>query len=230
MKISFLSRMALAVAAAFTVTSCIDDDNSYTPPTEAGFAIIANISPGSGNLSFFNDSNPLNDTPLGYGKFSPYYYSLPIGTRTLSVRSSNGTQLDDTQITIKNGDIVSAFAVKEGESTGLFVYRDTLKQPASGNARVRIVNLSPDAPAISVSTPTATLATGLDFKETTKYMEITTGTYNLTFKDTETGETLFTKNATPFSAGNIYILYVKGYVTPPAGSTDTLSADNLAIY
>lgn len=230
MKLTFISRMALAVAAAFTVTSCIDDDTNYTPPAEVGYAIIANLSPGSGGLNFFADNNPLNTSPVPYGTVPNVYFSLNTGNRTLSVKNNSGTLLDDAQLTIANGNIVSAFAVKEGESTGLLVYRDTLRQPATGNARLRIVNLSPDAPAISVSTSSATLATGLDFKESTNYMEIPTGTYDLTFKNTDTGATLFTKTATPFTANRIYILYVRGYATPPSGSTDALGADNLAIY
>nr|WP_322623754.1 DUF4397 domain-containing protein [uncultured Flavobacterium sp.] len=231
MKFTFLSRLMAVLAVALLFTSCIDDDNrSYYQPIEnSAFGYVVNASPSSGDLYFFADQNQLNREALNYGG-SMGYFRFYLGDRTFTLKNSLGTTLATTTLKLENQDYFALFAVNTFNNIELVTYRDSLVSPAQGNARVRFINLSPDAPSLDVATTTSTLATGLDFKEASEFADVPAGSYDLTFKNTATGETVYTQTAEPLTAGNIYTIYVKGFVTPPTGSNDTFSAVKLTNY
>ncbi len=231
MKFTFLTRFAAVLAVALSLTSCINDDDSnyYTPVQSGAYGYVVNASPSSGDLYFFADSNQLNSDALNYGG-SMGYFRFYTGDRTFNLKNSSGTTLATTSLTLADQDYFALFAVNTFDNIELVSYRDTLVNPAQGNARVRFINLSPGAPALDVATPTTTLVTGLDFKEASEYADIPAGTYDFTFKDNATGTTIYTQMAEPLTSGNIYTIFVKGFITPPAGSNDTFSAVKLVNY
>jgi Domain of unknown function (DUF4397) len=230
MNLKFFSRMLLGIAAALLVTSCIDDDNTYyNPYPNVAYGVIVNTSPNSGDLFFFADQNQINNAPLNYGDAAGYY-NFYTGSRVLSLKDNAGETLSTANITLNNGDFFSAFAVNTFSNVELVTYRDSLEYPASGTANVRFINLAPDAPSVDVTGTTATFATGVDFKEATDFSSVAAGTYDLTFKDSETGETIYTATGLDFANGGIYTVYTKGFVTPATGSNDTFSVKKIRNY
>lgn len=231
MKFTFLSRIAAVLAVALSLTSCINDDDSsyYTPVQSGAYGYVVNASPASGDLYFFADTNQLNSDALNYGG-SMGYFRFYTGERTFSVKNSSGTTLSTTSLALADQDYFALFAVNTYDNIELVAYRDSLVSPAQGNARVRFINLSPNAPALDVATTTSTLATGLDFKEASDFIDVPAGSYDLTFKNTATGATIYTQAAEPFTSGNIYTIFVKGFIVPPTGSNDTFSAVKLTNY
>jgi len=231
MKLNFFTRMMLGVAAAFTLFSCdIDDDSDYyAPAPTVAFGIIANTSPSSGDLYFYADANQINNDALTYGD-ARGYFRFNTGQRVLSLKEADGTLLDSVSLNLKAGDVFSAFAVNTFNNIELVTYTDSLAQPTAGHALVRFINLSPDAGSVDISGTTQTFATGVDFKEATKYISVQSGSYDITFKDTESGTTIYTTTAEEFISGRIYTVYTKGFVTPPTGSNDTFSTKKLLNY
>ncbi|MFP5439440.1 MAG: DUF4397 domain-containing protein [Bacteroidia bacterium] len=231
MKFTFFTRFAAVLAVALSLTSCINDDDSsyYTPVQSGAYGYVVNASPASGDLYFYADTNPLNSAALNYGG-SMGYFRFYTGDRSFTIKNSGGTTLSTTNLTLKDQDYFALFAVNTFDHIELVAYRDSLVSPAQGNARVRFINLSPNAPAIDVATTTATLATGLDFKEASDFINVPAGTYDLAFKNTATGATIYTQTAEPLTSGTIYTIFVKGFITPPAGSNDTFSAVKLTNY
>lgn len=222
--------MLLGVAVALLASSCINDDDSYYDPyPNVAYGVIVNVSPNSGDLFFFADQNQINNNALNYGDAAGYY-NFYTGNRALSLKNSLGETLSTDNITLNNGDFFSAFAVNTFENVELVTYRDSLEYPASGTANVRFINLAPDAASVDISTTTATLATGVDFKEATDFMSIAAGTYDITFKNSTTNETLHTATAVDFANGGIYTVYTKGFVSPAAGSNDTFSVKKIRNY
>lgn len=231
MKFKSLFRFAAVLLFVTMFTSCINDDDSayYTPNQDVAFGYVVNASPSSGDLYFYADENQLNSQALNYGS-SMGYFRFYLGDRTFTVKNGSGTTLATTTLTLEDNDYFALFAVNTFNSLELVTYSDELVSPAQGNARVRFINLSPDAPAIDVATTTSTLATGLDFKDASDFIDVPAGSYDLTFKNTATGETIYTQTAEPLTAGYIYTIYVKGFVTPATGSNDTFSAVKLTNY
>lgn len=229
MKLNFISKMMLGIAAALTVSSCnIDDDNYYTPDTNVAYGIIGNASPSSGDLYFYADANRINANASVYGS-AEGYFRFYTGKRTLALKDATGALLDSTTVNLKAGDVFSAFAVNTYNNVELVTYSDTLQQPETGHALVRFINLSPDAGPIAISGINQTFATGVDFKAATNYISIQSGTYDITYKNSA-GTTLYTGKAEDFYSGSIYTIYTKGFATPPTGSNDTFSTKKLRNY
>ena len=231
MKLPFFTKLALSLCAAATFASCsIDDDtNSYQNYPQPAYGIIANASPNSGDLFFYADANKVNASALNYADAAGYY-NFYTGNRLLSLKDQAGTVLDTTTVTLNASEFFSAFAVNNFDDVELVTYQDSLVYPSQNNARVRFINLSPDAASIDISGLTQSFATGVTFKEATGYIEVQSGTYDINYKDTATGTSLFTDTAVEFYPGRIYTIYTKGYVTPATGSNDTFSTELLRNY
>jgi len=229
MKTTFFKRLLLCVGMVGILSSCSLDDDSNTvtyPEPEVAFGIIANASPASGDLFFFADANKINDTGLPYTNAAGYY-NFTLGNRVLSVKNSAGTTLATKNVTLERGKAYSAFAVNTFNNIEIAVYRDSISSATAGKAYVRFINLSPDANPITVAGTTQTFATGLAFKQATQFMEVASGNYDLTYKETATQDTLVRDTAVELRAGKIYTIYTKGFTTPPAGSNDTFSSKKI---
>ena len=225
-----LFRFLPFVLAAFTLSSCdLDDDSGtyYPPNPNIAFGIIANASPDSGDLYFYADSNQINNAALNYPGAAGYY-NFYLGNRTFKLEDALGNELATTQLTLEQGDYFSLFAVNTFSNIELIAYTDALEYPASGNSRIRFINLTVDAPFVTIANGTEPLANDLEFKDATEFIEIESGVYNLTYSDTN-GDELFVQ-AAEFKPGRIYTIYTKGYVTPPTGSNDTFSTKTILNY
>jgi len=232
MKFKFISKLALGLGLAISLASCsIDDDgDNYYPVTPtAAFGVVANASPNSGDLFFFADSNQVNNTGLSYTGANGYY-NFFTGDRVLSVKNAGGTTLATDTISLAAGQYFSTFAVNTFDNLELVTFNDSLEYPAANHAYVRFINLSPDADSVDVAGITQNFATNLAFKASTAFIEVQSGTYDFTFKDSESGETLFTDSAVNLYSGHIYTIYTKGLVTPATGSNDTFSTEMLTNY
>lgn len=229
MKIRFFKAI-MAAASLLLLGSCnVDDDYTYYyPSNNIALGIIANASPDSDGLFFYADQNDINQNPLEYTNAAGYY-NFYLGDRTFSIQDSDGHELTTLDKTLTAGDFFTLFAVNNLDAIELIAYDDLLEYPAVNHAGIRFINLSPDAPAINVATETDDLATALEFKQATEFMEIPAGTYNITYTD-DNDTTLYTDVDMVFTAGKIYTIYTKGYVTPPAGSEDTFSTKRMRNY
>lgn len=223
-------KVVTAITGLFMLWSCnVDDDYTYYyPDPNVALGIIANASPDSGDLFFYADQNAINLNPLNYTDAAGYY-NFYLGDRTFSIKDSNGNILTTLEKTLEAGDFFTLFAVNNFATIELAAYDDVLEYPSANHAGVRFINLSPDAPAININTETDDLATALEFKQATDFMEIPGGTYTITYTDA-TGTVLYTDMDMEFNAGKIYTIYTKGYVTPPAGSNDTFSTKRMRNY
>lgn len=232
MKFNVFIKTALFFSALVTLASCdIGDDsgNYYEPNPNVAFGLVANASPSSGDLYFFADDNRINNQgPLNYGSLAGYF-NFVTGNRTLSLRNTNGETLASADVTLNQGEYFSVFAVNTFDNIELAVYNDSLAQPAANTARIRFINLSPDADAINIEGTSQNFAENLEFKDATGFTSISNGTYEFTFTDSETGEELLT-TTTSLLAGRAYTIFTKGFVSPPEGSNETFTTQEIRHY
>ena len=231
MKTTFFKRLLLGLGMVAALSSCsLDDDsnNNYDTPN-AALGLIANASPNSGDLYFFADTNQVNTAALNYTN-AKGYYPFYTGNRVLTVKDGAGKVLATSNVSLALGEYFSAFAVNTFNSIELVTYQDALQYPSSGHARVRFINLSPDAAPIDIKSGTQNFATALAFKGTTDFTEVPAGSYDISFTNSATSAALFTDTAVQFERGGIYTIYTKGFVTPAAGSNDTFSAEKMRNY
>ncbi len=151
------------------------------------------------------------------------YLNVPAGEHTIVVAPA-GAGLDAAVITaevrVKAGKAYSIAAVGllATDSLTAQVYADNLAAPAAGQAHVRVIHASPDAPAVDVNVVDGpTLLAGLAFPTASDYLAVEAGTYDLQVTPAGADDVVIDLADTHFQPGRIYDVIA-------VGTLDTIQA------
>src|SRR5579871_1884150 len=205
--------------------------------TNSERAFHALVGVAGGKIDVIQRSVALNSQPLAFGQGSSYVtVASGISVKTDAVQAGTQTQVapEDSDTMNKSyfyTEVASGVVGASGTmAPRLFQLTDNFPTlTGSINAAVRLVNLSPNAPPVSLynttgAPPTAVAITGLvgvtygntsNFQNSA-YIQLTGGTYNLTVRD-NAGNTLATLSPQTLSATHSYTIFVTGLVAPAAG-------------
>jgi hypothetical protein len=209
----------------FSLGGCFDKDNDVQEPEPQSIVSFYHGSPDAPDLDILINTQRINSQPFGYSDYSNYVAFSP-GTVRLKFAPVNAVNaFIDTALTFQQGKAYSLFVVDKFQQVDIMVVKDSLVAPAAGKARVRFINLSPDAPAVDVATTGASAANlfaNVGFKGTTDFIDLTAGTHSLQVKAAGNGNVLLPVPNVDLGAGRIYTFVFRGFVTPPAGNTEGL--------
>ncbi|MCC9136882.1 DUF4397 domain-containing protein [Pontibacter silvestris] len=219
---------------SFSLTGCLDNDNDVdNEVTPSSIAFFYHGSPDAPDLDVLLDSKQLFSQSFKYTYHSNYVSITPGSHRIKFTPVNASNAYIDTAITFKENVAYSFFAVDSLESISFMAVEDSLALPSSGKANVRLINISPDAPAVDIvttETNSSPLFTDLDFKNSTPFKEITSGKYTFKVKDTESGSELLSVSDITLQSGRIYTLILRGFSSPPSGNTNKLSLQIITNY
>ena len=211
-----ISKLLLAATLLSAVMiSCSKSDDDYVAPDISGLNVI-HASPTAEKLDFYIGAARVNDgytipSDFGFGnKFG--YLNAYSGTRQVSITKKGvSTPLITENIKLDVQVGYSLFIIDKLETVKFLLLKDDLTVPPAGKARIRFVNLSPDAPALNLAVGSATdLFTNKAFKEFSAFETIDAGN-SLTFNVKNTSGGLETKiENVNIESGKIYTVWVKG--------------------
>ncbi len=174
---------------------------------------VAHLAPDAPNVDVYVNGDPvLTDVP--YTTVSDYL-SLPAGTQQVTVYATGDTTspVIDTPVKLAAGGAYTVAAVglvADGSLTAQ-VYQDDLRDPASGNAKVRVVHASPDVgPVDVIPRGGQALVEGLAFPEASPYAEVPAGTYTLDVNAAGTKKTALTVPNAKLASGGVYSAFAIG--------------------
>ena len=174
---------------------------------------VAHLAPDAPNVDVYVNGDPvLTDVP--YTTVSDYL-SLPAGTQQVTVYATGDTTspVIDTPVKLTAGGAYTVAAVglvADGSLTAQ-VYQDELRDPASGNAKVRVVHASPDVgPVDVVPQGGQALVSGLAFPQASPYAEVPAGTYTLDVNAAGTKKTALTVPNAKLASGGVYSAFAIG--------------------
>ncbi len=208
-----LAMLLLGVVIAFG--SCLKDD---TGPSQISATAALNAVPGSEGLDIGLDNNQLNDRYWGeefaYTDVLPYKNAYP-GSRLVRVfdpqRNADTPPLAYTTVNFVPGTFYTLYVVGYDELE-IMVTEDDPSAPGEGNAKIRFIQLSPDAPSLDIveEGEDVAVATDMEFKDVVEFFPIEAGTAH-TFNILEHGSTdvVHTFDFTPEN-NKIYTIWVKG--------------------
>jgi len=207
-------------------TSCVKQaTNTYTSTPVAGLAFIQ-ASPDQPSVDLFVNNSRYNTTPIPYGT-SYSYLTINAGKIPIAVYNDATMKaiVADT-IQFDKNIPYSLFLVNTVSHPQLFVLADTLVKPATGDAGIRFINLSPDAPAVDlVIKDGAALASNMSFKQHSVFSPLLGNTlYTLEVHAAGTSTVLATIPSFKYQAGYVYTIWFHGLA---AGTTNSnkLAAD-----
>ena len=203
-----------------TLSGCLKDDNNEMYQVSAVRAL--NAIPGSDHLDI-----GLNESWLNYGLETgevedfayrdtlPYKRAWP-GTRVVRVFergniTSNGL-LAAQNVQFMPGMFYSLYVVGFPDDVELIRTEDDLSEPISGEAKIRFINLSPDAPALDLGVEggDTLLTEDVAFKEEKGFSAIAVGeTYTFHIIDHASGEVVHSFEFRPDNKG-VYTVWARG--------------------
>jgi hypothetical protein len=213
-----LSAVAKEAAALsiiiFALASCQKDDHRVTTPP-AKLAIV-HAAPGTTAYDLKMNSNRLNTVPLNYSNFISYgvvssgksdFSITPKGSNVVEARASLG---------LKPYSAYSLYITGVPGNTDLLLTEDDLSYPAPGKAKLRFINLSPDAGPVNLQllADTTRLFSNVAYKSTTAFIQVApaTGT-GFILTDSLNRTTLVISSKYKIQPGRIYTVIAKGLRT-----------------
>jgi len=226
-----LTLLFALVTAAFA-TGCSRDSAAPTAPTAAAAtssgrtadpAFWGRFGFGISGVMFVHASPdaPGVDIKLGYlpaarnllfAQNTPYRFTLS-GLRDIKVNVA-GTRTTVIQATarLQRNTFYTVFAADRVANIGPVVLVDDLTPPAEGQAHVRFVHLSPDAPAVDVAVANGgpVLFGNQAFKSASDFTPVPAGTYDLEVRVAGTSTVALPLPGITLQPGRIYTVYAKG--------------------
>jgi hypothetical protein len=217
--------VGLACAFVALMTGCLDKANEPVQLDPVAYVSLYNASPNAPELGVAVDDRPAFSR-FAYTDYTGYL-RFSIGDRNLKFGPSDAANVVlDSTLRLEEGKAYSLFVADEYQKATLVVLNDNSDKPASGKAKVRLLNLSPDSPHadLSVKGENTALIGGRAFKETSDYIEVDAKVYDFSISVEGTTTKLDVPSIT-LQDGGFYTILVRGYQAPPSGNTNVVSAE-----
>ena len=208
------------------MVGCNLPNDSAVQPTPVSYVSLYNASPDAPNLNIQVDGRQLSYNRFAYGDHTGY---LPFytGDRNLKIGPFGSSNIVvDTTVKLVDKKVYSIFIVDEYTKASVLVLLDSSSVPDAGKAKIRFVNVSPDAGSVQLKVKDATgqLIASKLFKQASDYIQVDAKNYD--FQVTSEGNSAINLLVpVNMSEGQFYTILVRGYQTPPSGNTNVLSAE-----
>jgi len=197
---------------------------------QVGYVRLAHLSPDTPNVDVYLSPVGGGGAPkvfpgVGYGVLSKYL-TVPVGTYSVAMRTAGAPATDPpvltTEVTVLAGKAYLVAGVGKHAGLGLRVIDDDLSPPASGKAKVRVIQASVAAPVLDLSIVGGSpVAEGVAFATTTSYFQVPPGRWALRAQGTNSGPV--STLPVHLEQGNVYSLLVLD--TKSGGLTAQLRID-----
>jgi hypothetical protein len=220
---SNMARVLCLAALVLFMASCLDDDDSQNQVTPVAFVSIYHASPNAPELDVIVDDRQVNRLD-----FTDYtgYLNFYTGERNFRINPFNASNsLIDTTITFNDGAFYSVFIVNNLPNVEALAVRDSADAPAEGKAKIRFINLSPDAGALDVTDGDSSLFPAREFKKPSNFVEVDAAPSSFVLKPAGGADELVTVSDINLRPGKFYTIIARGFANPPAGNNNTLSLE-----
>lgn len=201
--------LVLLSLTVFFLASCKKNNVDDVPqPDLAAFSVI-NASPGLASYNFALDNQIVNGPALVFTNQTGYL-SAYSGVRKFDLTLGGTTQsvFTDT-LNLETNKYYSVFITGPTPLSTL-VTEDDLTVPATGKAKIRFIQLSPDAGELdlAIKGEEDALFQEQAFKEASAYISIDPAQYIMEIRDN--GGDALTESTIPITAGKIYTVWAGG--------------------
>jgi hypothetical protein len=198
------------LSGAVMLSSCSKDNNA--PVTLPAGLAIAHVSPGSPEYTFKLNGTKVNIKALTYGTVNPYGALQP-GSYEFSITKKDSARvITKSTVEVKSDQAYSVYIADVPSKATFVLTEDDLSAPAADKAKIRFVNLSPDAASLDLSvTGKAVLFSKTAFKGSTAFTAVDPGAeVGFEIKENTGTTVLATLPKVKVEKGKIYTILAKG--------------------
>jgi len=220
--------MVCLLAAAISSCTKVNNNDVVLPPS--ALISVVDASPDAGNLDFFLDNNMANTYPIVYGNGLDYLRAY-VGKRTATFYTSGTTtKIKTDTMTLKDGKYYTLFLSNIASKADYLLTTDTLTNPGASNSSIRLVNLSPDAPAVDLAIQGGnTIATNKAYRGFSSFATISANTY--TFEVRQKGTTIVVATLSArLMPGSVYTIWLQGLASSTTDATKLAAKLQLNAY
>jgi hypothetical protein len=192
-----------------------------TEMAASGMLRVAHMAPDAPNVDVYvGEGDPvLTDVPF---RAVSDYLEVPPGDYPVMITAAGDpdTVVFDDELTVGEGAYTVAAAGElagDGEDFAPVVLEDDTSDPGSDSARVQVVHVSPDAPAVDVTVAASgdAIVDGLAYRESGT-VTVPASDYTLQVRgDTETNDgDVVGEFDVSLEGGTVYTVFAAGYLTP----------------
>jgi hypothetical protein len=157
------------------------------------------------------------------------YAALEAGTYTVKVVPTGATEpvVIEADLDLEGGMDYTVVAVGELANIEPIVLLDDNSAPAPGNAHVRFMHASPDAPNVDVAVADGgpILFSNVPFKQAFPYVPVGAGTYDLEVRIHDTGDVVLTVPGVSLADQTVYTIFAMGLAGGEPALRAVASAD-----
>lgn len=214
----------LLFSALFSLLACSKDEQTPAPVQNARVMVI-HASPNAPAVDVrVNNTVAFSNLPFPNNSA---YANVPAGTINVKVSpTGTATNVIDANVTVAANTNYSIIALDSVSKIKASVVVDNLAAPAAGQAHVRFFHLSPNAPAVNITTAggATTLFGNRTFNDQNSnamfasFTPLSAGTVTLEVRAAASPSTvvLTVPNVT-LQAGKIYTVFARGFLGGTAG-------------
>jgi len=200
------------LSLSVTLFGCLKKLDDIPKASISGLSIV-HASPIAEKLDVFINKTKVNNGDFGFANKIDYLNAYSGNRQILISKKGASTNLKSENFTLKPSEAYSLFVVEKLNNIGFLFLTDTLTTPPAGKAKIRFVNLSPDAGALNLAIEGVSEGFVSDrlFKEYSTFKLINPAervTFIITNKTT--GATEVTLANIKIEEGKIYTLWAKG--------------------
>ena len=215
----WLTSISVICLLSLTLTSCLKDNNN-TVATPVAYLSVFQASPDAPSTNFFLDNSQVNTTSFDYGSTIGYVTAYA-GKRAATLKNIGGTTVATTDLNLDANTASSLFVANAIAHPDYIVLKDTLSMPSAGNAGIRFVNASADAPAVDFAVTGGSLITANKaYKGFSSFSEIPGGkTYSFEIRKAGTSTVLATITNAQINSAYVYTIWLHGSANSTTAAT-----------
>lgn len=203
---------AAVLVLAVALVGCSDDDSNPITNQNTSKVRVAHLSPDAPAVDVWVDgAKVLTNVPF---KAVSNYLDVASGMHNVKVTPAGAA----SPVVIDANLDLTANTAYTVAATGLLAQSDLVPivlvdnlTTMNGSAQVRFVHMSPDAPEVDVAVAAGpTLFDNVNFRESSSYIGVGSGTYNLSVKIASSGAEALQVNGQALNAGTNYTIFAVG--------------------
>ncbi len=225
--------LVAALRLLFDTVAAPAGAQDVAPPAVAGegWVRLGHFAPGTGPIDVLVDGAPAVNG-VGPGSVTRYVRVAagPHQVQAVASGSPGSAPLIDLQAGVPANGSVTVGVVTTRDGIGVQVYEDSLENAAEGRALVRFIHTVPDIAAVDIAVVDGpVLASEVAYPESTPYLDVTPGTYDIEVRAAGTSEVLLRVDAWAIDPGTEATVVVNRNVAGSLSVVPLLDAEGAAV-
>jgi len=208
----------IACLLAVSISSCTKSSNNPNTNVPYGVLSVIYAAPDAPAADFYINNSIVNASPLTYGNYIPYFKSTIGAIKAGFFDTGSLTTIAIDSINIKVNQAYTLFFANLVAKRDFLLTIDTLVAPASGNASIRLANMSPNAPNVDLVIGGKVIVSNKSYKQVSSFTTIPVSN-NDTLKIVQTGTStlLGVVNAVTVQSEGVYTIWLYGFANGTNG-------------